>query len=84
MLLGQDKLVAIAKQLGITSKLKQVPSLALGTSPVKVMDMARAYSIIANGGKKVEPVFIKKVTNFEGKVLYEQQSNDEQILDPAR
>lgn len=82
LLLGQDKLVAIAKQLGITSKLKQVPSLALGTSPVKVIDMARAYSIIANGGKKVEPVFIKKVTNYEGKVLYEQRSNDEQILDP--
>ena len=54
LLLGQEKLVTIAKQLGITSEVKQVPSLALGTSPVKVIDMARAYSIIANGGKKVK------------------------------
>ncbi|GMB09469.1 transglycosylase domain-containing protein [Thermolongibacillus altinsuensis] len=82
LLIGQEELVQTAKQLGITSKLKAVPSLALGTSPVKVIDMVQAYSTIANNGKKIEPVFIKKIVNYEGKVIYEHKPAHEQILDP--
>jgi 1A family penicillin-binding protein len=82
LFIGQEELVQIAKQLGITSKIKAVPSLALGTSPVKVIDMVRAYGIIANNGKKVEPVFIKKIVNYEGEVIYEHKPTTEQILDP--
>ena len=82
LFIGEEELVKTAKQLGITSKLKAVPSLALGTSPVRVMEMVNAYSIIANKGKKVEPVFIKKVVNHRGETIYEYQKSEEQVLDP--
>ncbi len=44
--------------------------------------MVNAYSILANGGKKVQPVFITKVENHKGEVLYQQEKETEQILDP--
>ena len=60
----------------------EVPSLALGTSGARVIEMVNAYSILANGGKKVQPVFITKVENHKGEVLYQQEKETEQILDP--
>ncbi|WP_031406588.1 transglycosylase domain-containing protein [Geobacillus vulcani] len=79
--IGVDKLVNTAKALGITSRLKAVPSLALGTSPVKVIDMVAAYSTIANYGKRNDPVFIKKVVDSAGNVIYEHQPASRQVLD---
>ncbi|MBB6283049.1 transglycosylase domain-containing protein [Geobacillus subterraneus] len=79
--IGADKLIETAKTLGITSKLKAVPSLALGTSPVKMIDMVAAYSTIANYGKKADPVFIKKVVDANGNVLYEHRPSSQQVLD---
>ncbi|HHY73805.1 MAG TPA: penicillin-binding protein [Bacillus bacterium] len=83
MFLGVDKLVETAKTLGITSKLDAVPSLALGTSTVKMIDMVKAYGTIANGGANVAPIFIEKVANYNGEVIYEYEQTKEQILDPA-
>lgn len=83
MFLGVDKLVETAKTLGITSKLDAVPSLALGTSTVKMIDMVKAYGIIANGGNAITPIFIEKVVNHNGDVIYEYEHKKEQILDPA-
>lgn len=79
--IGADKLVDTAKALGITSRLKAVPSLALGTSPVKVIDMVAAYSTLANYGKQTEPVFIQKVVDANGNVLYEHKPESRQVLD---
>ena len=58
LFLGDDTLAKTAKQFGIKSALKDVPSLALGTSPVKPIEMVNAYSMFANGGKEVKPTFI--------------------------
>ncbi|MBD8071620.1 transglycosylase domain-containing protein [Bacillus sp. PS06] len=80
--LGEDVLVDTAKSLGITSKLAKVPSLALGTSTVKVIDMASAYSTIANGGMKQEPIMIEKVLDHKGEVIYESNPSKQQVLKP--
>ncbi|OQM45396.1 monofunctional biosynthetic peptidoglycan transglycosylase [Anoxybacillus sp. UARK-01] len=80
LFIGEDKLVQTAKKMGITSSLKQVPSLALGTSPVRVIEMVNAYSILDNNGKKVEPVFITKVVNHKGETIYEYNAESKQIL----
>ncbi|WLR53316.1 PBP1A family penicillin-binding protein [Bacillus tianshenii] len=81
MFIGMDKLKETAQKVGIRSKLTEVPSLALGTSSVKVIDMATAYSHFANNGKAVEPIFVKKVVDYHGNVLYEQpKAEQEQIL----
>jgi membrane peptidoglycan carboxypeptidase len=82
LFLGQDALIEAAKKMGIRSELKKVPSLALGTSGVRPIEMLNAYSIIANGGKKVEPVLIARVEDSRGKVIYEAPSFTEQVLKP--
>lgn len=84
LFLGEDTLINTARKFGISTELAKVPSLALGTSGVRVIEMANAYSLFANGGKKVEPVLITKVEDYSGKVIYQKQTEDERILDPAK
>lgn len=81
LFLGEESLVKTAKQFGITSSLKDVPSLALGTSPVKPLEMVSAYSMLANGGKQVKPTFIRRVVDHDGNILYDSHLENKQILD---
>src|SRR5690606_23822058 len=71
LFLGEETLAETVKQFGIHSKMNKVPSLALGTSGVSVLEMANAYSLFANGGKKVTPVLIKRIENHQGEVIFE-------------
>ncbi|MCT8140058.1 PBP1A family penicillin-binding protein [Anaerobacillus sp. CMMVII] len=80
--LGFDQLIETAHRLGITSTLREYPSLALGSENVRVLEMTNSYSAFANGGKKVEPRFITKVVDRNGKVLIEQEPVLEQVLNP--
>lgn len=82
LFLGQRKLIETARRFGLTTPMKEVPSLALGTSGARVIEMVNAYSLLANGGKKVQPVFITKVENHKGEILYQRKKETEQILDP--
>jgi penicillin-binding protein 2D len=84
LFLGEDSMVETAKRFGIQSKMAKVPSLALGTSGVRVLEIANAYSHFANGGKKVEPVFITKVVNHQGDVIYDHKSSQETVLNPQQ
>ncbi|MGG2017367.1 transglycosylase domain-containing protein [Bacillus sp. S10(2024)] len=81
LFLGEKSLVKTAKQFGITSSLKDVPSLALGTSPVKPLEMVNAYGMLANGGKQVNPTFIRRVVDHDGNILYDAHLENKQILD---
>lgn len=81
LFLGMDTLIETAKKFGITTKLEKVPSLALGTSGVRVLEMANAYSMLANGGKKISPVFIQKIEDAQGNIIYKHNYKPEQWLD---
>ncbi len=81
MSLGINALVDTSKRLGITGNLPSIPSLALGTSTVKMADMVNAYGILANGGKRIKPTFIRKIENHHGEVIYESERSKEQVLD---
>ncbi|MGG1878614.1 PBP1A family penicillin-binding protein [Paenibacillus cisolokensis] len=84
MQLGADKVADMARKLGITSKLETVPSLALGTSPISPLEMASAYSVIANNGKRIEPVAVLKITDAAGRSLYSApEESGQQIVEPA-
>ena len=71
LFLGEDSLVDIAKRVGITTNLQAVPSLALGTNEIGILEMMAGYGTLANEGYKVKPHFISKVEDINGKVLYE-------------
>lgn len=67
---GLPKIMSLAHAVGINqSKLDPVPSLALGTSPVTLLEMVSAYSTIAQQGTHHKPIFVKRITDRNGKVL---------------
>ncbi len=60
-----------ARLLGITSPLPEVASLPLGTGELSLLELVRAYAVFPNQGQLTQPVLIRKVTNRESKLLYE-------------
>lgn len=69
---GVPAVMKLAQAVGVNqSKLEPVPSLALGTSSVTLLEMASAYSTIARLGEYHPPVFVKRITDRSGKVLAE-------------
>ena len=67
---GPARVAEVARTLGVRqSPLEEVPSLALGTSPVTLKEMVTAYSSIVNLGRYVEPVLITRIEDRHGKVL---------------
>ena len=83
LFLGEEVLVDTAHRLGIKSNLDPVPSLALGTYDISLLEMINAYSTFANEGYNVTPHFIKKITDLEDNVLYEFKEEPEQILNKS-
>ena len=80
--LSKPEIIRTAKKMGITTPIQNSPSLALGTFEVKVIDMAVAYSAIANGGYATWPYAIKEIYSRDGYQLYMRESDGEnQILD---
>ena len=80
MFLGADKLVETASKVGIETELSAVPSLALGTGEMSVLDLARGYTTLATGGYKQNVGFIRRVEDSEGNVLYEKDSTKDLVL----
>ena len=82
---GANKVVKLAQAMGIRhSELEAVPSLALGTSPVTLMEMVAAYGTIANGGRYFEPVMVTRIEDRNGKLIEEFAPADgEQALSKA-
>lgn len=80
LFLGEDSLVNMAKRIGIQEKLKPIPSLALGTIEINLLDMMEGYNTLASGGDKLKPYFIRKITDKDGNVLYSYKSEPENVL----
>ncbi len=80
--LSRKDIIRTAKKMGISTPVENTPSLALGTFEVKVVDMAAAYSAIANGGYATWPHAIKEVYTRDGYQLYQREADTEnRILD---
>ncbi len=62
-----------ARKLGIESHLAEDLTLGLGSSALTPMELARSYSVLANGGVKVMPTYINKILDRDGKIV---ESND--------
>lgn len=68
---GPAAVVEFTRNVGITSPLDPVPSLCLGTADISVYEMTGAYSTFANKGTWIEPTFITRIEDRNGKVLEE-------------
>ena len=79
---GIDKIIEYAYRMGIRSKLNPYLSLTLGTSSLSLMEMVQGYATIANYGVRVEPIFIQKVEDRQGKILEENFPQGKIVLSP--
>jgi penicillin-binding protein 1A len=70
---GMQNVVAAAHRLGIVDDLQPVPSLALGTAEVSLLELTGAYDAVANGGIGVLPHGIEEIRTRDGQVLYRRQ-----------
>jgi penicillin-binding protein 1A len=78
---GPKKVAAFARKLGVNqSKLDTVPALALGTSPVTLLEMVSAYSTIASGGEFRKPVLVSRIVDKDGNVLESFSSDGTRVL----
>ena len=68
--MGMPLIVEYARRFGIYENLQPVLSMSLGAGETTVLRMAGAYSILANGGKKVEPTLIDRIQDRYGRTIY--------------
>jgi len=79
--IGVDYTIEYARKLGITAELTRTLSLALGASGVSLFELTRAYSVFANQGFLVEPVFVLKITDRDGNVIEEAVSERRKVIE---
>lgn len=72
---GIENAVSFAHNIGIQSKIEQVPGIALGTPSVSLYEMVAAYGAFINKGQTVKPRFLAKVETRDGKTIYENNTN---------
>ncbi len=74
--MGVNNIIKTAKKAGISTNLENDLSLALGSSAVKMIDMATAYTSVANGGFSVWPYSVKEIYTNDGFQLYQRNASE--------
>lgn len=78
-----DKVIALAKAMGIESALPENLTLALGTGDLRPIELANAYASIASGGMFAPPIFIRKIVDVDGTVLEDNHAEPVEVIKPA-
>lgn len=78
--MGINRIIATAEKMGIKSPLDDTPSLALGSSDVQLLELTNAYCTVANNGMHHDPVIISKIVDKDGKTVYENNTEAEQVI----
>lgn len=80
---SKRKIINLAHKMGISTPIENSAAMALGSSEVKVIDMAVAYSTIANGGFANWPYSITEIYTKDGYKIYERVADEKQrIISP--
>ena len=70
---GFGTVASMAKRFGITTPISTYPSMVLGSSETRVIDMTRAFAAVSAGGNSVEPYGIVRVKTANGETIYEHE-----------
>lgn len=81
--LGAGAIANQAELMGVSAPLPTVPSIALGSAEVSVLDMAAAYGTLANHGTAIEPTTIRSVETPDGRVIRPRQRVTPGVLAPG-
>lgn len=69
--IGFERLDRIVKRFGISSRIQHYLPVALGATDMTLLEVTSAYSTFPNGGVRVEPRLINRVTDYDGDILEE-------------
>ena len=78
--LGFATIADMARRFGISGRISTFPSMVLGTSDVRLIDMTRAFASVANRGVSVAPYAIRRVVTADGRQLYQHEASEERVL----
>lgn len=73
---GMDKVAEYAKKFGVNDRLPHLLSMSLGAGETHVIDMARAYGMMVNGGKEIHPYFIEQIQDRFGRTILKQDKRE--------
>ncbi len=78
--LGFSTIADMARRFGITTPISTFPSMVLGTSDVRLIEMTRAFAEVQNKGVAVTPYAIRKVVTADGRLLYNHENDENRVL----
>ena len=81
-MVGFDTVAALARSAGLNDDIKGTPAIALGAYQATPFELARAYTVFANEGVRVQPVFVTAIESESGGTLYQHSSRTQRVLDP--
>jgi len=78
--LGFGTIADMARRFGITTPISTYPSMVLGASDVRLIDMTKAFAAVNNKGVAITPYAIRKVVTADGRLLYQHEQSEERVL----
>jgi len=81
-MVGYDNVVAMANRAGMNYKIQPTPAVALGAYEITPLEAVGAYTMFANQGQYVKPSFLNLIRAQDGQVVYKNQLEKKQVLDP--
>jgi penicillin-binding protein 1A len=78
--LGFSTIADMAHRFGITTDISTYPSMVLGSSEVRLIEMTQAFASVANNGIAVTPYAITRVVTVNGKELYRHEAPEQRVL----
>src|SRR5213082_1466168 len=77
---GFSTIADMARRFGITTPISTYPSMVLGSSDVRLIELTRAFASVANKGVAVTPYGIRKVVTADGRMLYQREAGEDRVL----
>lgn len=81
--IGPQVVVNYARRMGISTELTPYPSLAMGSTGTIPLEMVNAFGVLANEGVKVEPIFIRRIEDRYGNVIFERFPKRQEVISRA-
>ncbi|MEO2060481.1 MAG: PBP1A family penicillin-binding protein [Mesonia sp.] len=75
---GLEKVIDLAHKMGIESEIEEVPSIALGTENLGLLELAKAYTSFVNESKPTTPLFITKIEDKNGNLIFENEAEEKE------
>ena len=75
---GIEKVIDLAHKMGIESEIEEVPSIALGTENLGLLELAKAYTSFVNKSKPTTPLFITKIEDKNGNLIFEKEAEEKE------